>query len=58
MTEAPITQATEQFLAQCGRFPPIPIAVVHPVNAIAIEAAADAARRGLIAPALIGPRSR
>jgi phosphotransacetylase len=58
MTEAPITHATERLLARCSGFPPIPTAVVHPVTAVAIEAAADAARRGLIAPVLIGPRSR
>jgi len=36
----------------------VPTAVVHPVSRVAIEAAADAARRGLIDPVLIGPRGK
>jgi phosphotransacetylase len=45
-------------LAQCAGLAPVTTAVVHPVTTVAIEAAADAAARGLIAPILIGPRDR
>lgn len=37
---------------------PVPTAVVHPCNAAAITAAADAARHRLIVPILVGPEAK
>jgi len=37
---------------------PLPTAVVHPVDALSLTGALEAARRGLIEPILIGPRTR
>lgn len=37
---------------------PVPTAVVHPCNAAAITAAADAARHHLIVPILVGPEAK
>jgi phosphate acetyltransferase len=53
-----MTEATDHLLARCSRISPVTTAVVHPVTAIAMEAAADATARGLIDPVLIGPRRR
>ncbi|MFO1070178.1 MAG: bifunctional enoyl-CoA hydratase/phosphate acetyltransferase [Geminicoccaceae bacterium] len=38
--------------------PPIPCAVVHPCSVDALEGAIDAARAGVIAPILVGPRAK
>jgi phosphotransacetylase len=38
--------------------PPLRTAVVHPVDALSLSGAVEAARRGLIDPILIGPRAR
>ncbi|WP_292104780.1 bifunctional enoyl-CoA hydratase/phosphate acetyltransferase [Brevundimonas sp.] len=38
--------------------PPLVTAVVHPVDALSLAGAVEGARRGLIAPLLIGPRAR
>ncbi len=38
--------------------PSIRVAIIHPVDAAAIEAAVEAADEGLITPVLIGPRQR
>jgi phosphotransacetylase len=37
---------------------PLPTAVVHPVDALSLTGALEAARRGLIDPVLIGPRAK
>ena len=37
---------------------PLPTAVVHPVDGLSLTGAVEAARRGMIAPILIGPRAR
>ena len=37
---------------------PLPTAVVHPVDALSLTGAVEAARQGLIEPILIGPRSK
>jgi phosphate acetyltransferase len=45
-------------LDSCRSLPPTPTAVVHPCDQSSLEGAVDAARLGLIAPILVGPRSR
>jgi phosphate acetyltransferase len=42
----------------CQELPPMPTAVVHPCDKSSLEGAAEAARAGLIAPILVGPRER
>jgi phosphate acetyltransferase len=48
----------QRLLDSCKSLPPTPTAVVHPCDQSALEGAVDAARLGLIAPILVGPRSR
>lgn len=47
-----------KLLAQAGSLPPLPTAVVHPVEANAIAGAVEAAQAGLITPVFIGPEAR
>ncbi len=47
-----------QLLDSCEALPPVRTAVVHPVTAIAIQAAHEAALEKLIEPVLIGPEAR
>jgi len=42
----------------CRELPPLPTAVVHPCDASSLAGALEAARIGLIAPMLVGPRVR
>jgi phosphate acetyltransferase len=42
----------------CKTLPPTPTAVAHPCDESSLRGAADAARLGLIAPILVGPRAR
>lgn len=42
----------------CKELPPLPTAVVHPCDASSLTGALEAARIGLIAPVLVGPRAR
>jgi len=42
----------------CKGLPPTPTAVVHPCDQSSLEGSVEAARLGLIAPILIGPRER
>lgn len=42
-------------IARCQGLPPTITAVVHPVDALAIQGAVEAAKIGLIAPILVGP---
>jgi phosphate acetyltransferase len=42
----------------CKKLPPTPTAIVHPCDQSSLEGAADAARMGLIAPILVGPKRR
>jgi phosphate acetyltransferase len=48
----------QRLLDACRGLPPTPTAVVHPCDAVALEAAVGAARLGLIEPILIGPQAR
>ncbi|MEM5328793.1 phosphate acetyltransferase [Paraburkholderia sp. JHI2823] len=47
-----------RLIAECQALPPLPVAVAHPCDASSLESAIDAARQGLIAPTLVGPRER
>jgi phosphate acetyltransferase len=42
----------------CKALPPTPTAVVHPCDESSLKGAVDAAKLGLIAPILVGPRER
>jgi phosphate acetyltransferase len=48
----------QRLLDSCRSLPPTPTAVAHPCDRSSIEGAVDAARLSLIAPILVGPRSR
>ena len=48
----------QRLLDFCRSLPPTPTAVAHPCDQSSLEGAADAARLGLIAPILVGPRAR
>ncbi|MEW6560363.1 MAG: bifunctional enoyl-CoA hydratase/phosphate acetyltransferase [Pseudomonadota bacterium] len=48
----------EQARAGCAGHSPMRVAVVHPVNAVSIQGAIDAAQAGLIEPVWIGPENR
>jgi phosphotransacetylase len=45
-------------LARCAGLPAVATAVVHPCDALSIGAAAEAAELGLIAPILVGPKTK
>jgi len=48
----------QRLLDACKGLAPLPTAVVHPCDQASIEGAVGAARLGLIAPILIGPKAR
>ena len=48
----------ERLLAACKGLPPTPTAVAHPCDQSSLQGAVDAAKMGLIAPILVGPRAR
>jgi len=48
----------ERLLDFCRSLPPTPTAVAHPCDESSLRGAVDAARLGLIAPILVGPRAR
>jgi phosphate acetyltransferase len=48
----------QRLLDACKGLPPLPTAVVHPCDVAAIDGAVGAARLGLIAPILVGPRQK
>ena len=47
----------QRLVDDCRTLPPTPTAVVHPCDQSSLQGAADAARMGLIAPILVGPRA-
>ncbi|RKU04679.1 phosphate acetyltransferase [Burkholderia sp. Nafp2/4-1b] len=47
-----------ELIAQCRHLAPMPLAVVHPCDRSSLQGAVEAARQGLIAPTLVGPRAR
>ncbi|CAN7333459.1 Phosphate acetyltransferase [compost metagenome] len=48
----------QRLIDYCKTIPPTPTAVAHPCDQSSLEGAVEAARLGLIAPILVGPRSR
>jgi phosphate acetyltransferase len=48
----------QRLIGLCKSLEPTPTAVVHPCDQSSLEGAAEAARLGLIAPILVGPRAR
>ncbi|WP_296951952.1 phosphate acetyltransferase [uncultured Massilia sp.] len=48
----------DRLIAAARRIGPVAVAVAHPCDGHALEAALDAARMGLIEPILVGPRAR
>jgi phosphate acetyltransferase len=48
----------QKLLDFCKSLPPTPTAVAHPCDKSSLQGAVDAARLGLIAPILVGPRAR
>jgi phosphotransacetylase len=48
----------EHLLTRCQNLEPIPTAVAHPCSEISLRGAVEAARKGLIAPILVGPAAR
>ena len=48
----------QQLLAQCRGLPPLKTAVVHPVDALSLTGAIEAAKAGLIEPVLVGPEHK
>lgn len=51
-------QTFRQLIARNRRLPPLPAAVVHPVDAESLRGVVMAQRRNLITPVLIGPEAR
>jgi len=47
-----------RLIARCQSLPPTPTAVAHPCDESSLKGAVDAAKEGLIAPILVGPRAR
>ncbi|ANN69013.1 phosphate acetyltransferase [Bordetella bronchialis] len=48
----------QRLIDYCKTIPPTPTAVAHPCDESSLEGAMQAARMGLIAPILVGPRER
>ena len=48
----------ERLLARCEALAPVPTAVAHPCEAMALAGAVEAAQQGLIAPLLVGPATK
>jgi len=48
----------QRLIDYCKTLPPLPTAVVHPCDQSSLEGAVQAAKMGLIAPILVGPRER
>lgn len=48
----------QRLIDYCKTLPPTPTAVAHPCDQSSLEGAVEAARLGLIAPVLFGPRAR
>ncbi|HVL07684.1 MAG TPA: phosphate acetyltransferase [Burkholderiaceae bacterium] len=48
----------QRLIDYCKELPPMPTAVVHPCDESSLSGAFEAAKLGLIAPILVGPRAR
>lgn len=54
----PTHEKYQKLIDYCKGLPPMPTAVVHPCDQSSLGGAIEAARMGLIAPILVGPRER
>ena len=48
----------QALLTRCAGLPPVFTAVAHPCDAVSLQAAVEAAARGLITPILVGPEAK
>jgi len=48
----------QSLIARCTGLAPVPTAVVHPCDSVALQAALEAAALGLITPILVGPEAK
>jgi len=48
----------QRLIDRCKKLPPTPTAVAHPCDQSSLAGAVDAAKLGLIAPILVGPKAR
>ena len=48
----------QKLIDRCRKLPPTPTAVAHPCDESSLQGAVDAAKMGLIAPILVGPKAR
>ncbi|WP_248323875.1 MULTISPECIES: phosphate acetyltransferase [unclassified Caballeronia] len=48
----------QRLIEFCKSLPPLQTAVVHPCDSTSVQGAVEAARMGLIAPVLVGPKER
>jgi phosphate acetyltransferase len=53
-----VHQKYQRLLDFCRSLPPTTTAVAHPCDESSLKGAVDAAKLGLIAPTLVGPRAR
>lgn len=60
MTEAAHRPSSkyQALIDACAKLPPLPMAIVHPCDALSLAGAMAAARLGLIHPVLVGPHAR
>src|SRR3954464_4933950 len=58
MAAQPNHDKYRRLIERCKTLPPTPTAVAHPCDESSLRGAVDAARLGLIAPILVGPRAR
>jgi phosphate acetyltransferase len=56
--ERPRHEKYQRLIDYCRALPPTPTAVAHPCDQSSLQGAVEAARMELIAPILVGPRSR
>lgn len=54
----PTHEKYQRLIDYCRDLPPLPTAVAHPCDTSSLSGALEAARIGLIAPILVGPRAR
>src|SRR6188508_420861 len=58
MDRTPGTGKYEALLARCRGLEPVPTAVAHPCEEMALAGAVEAGERGLIVPILVGPEAK
>jgi phosphate acetyltransferase len=56
--KSPAHNYAQWLLNQCAGLAPLKVAVVHPTDIFSLSGAIEAARRGIIAPILVGPEAK